>query len=612
MQDDSNKNMILATVLSMLVLLVWFIIFPPEQPQPVQQTQVVNADGSVQPPQNSTGSLAPSITTTATQTRDGALASSARLPIKTDRLEGSLSLTGARIDDLRLIDYNRKQNDDSEKVTLLSPAGGPAAYYILHGFIPAGSLTYDDVPGASTPWAIEAGNTLTQNTPVTLKWENASGLIFRRTLSIDDNYMFNVQQTVENTGPGDVILQPYGMIVQRGPIARAAYGRKESSTGGVYILHEGIILNDGEAREEIDYKDMPDEDYSDRERANLRIIPADQNGWIGFTGKYWMTTLIPDAVNGFDAVSKYTEGADRYQAEARQKPITVAAGSSTTVTSRLFAGAKEYQTIKDYGNEAGIADFIDSIDWGWFFFLTKPMFAVLHWLNGIIGNMGWAIIALTVLIKAILFPLAYKSFVSMARMKELQPEMEKLKEKHGDDRAAMQQEVMKLYRTKKVNPAAGCLPILLQIPIFFSLYKVIFVTLELRHAPFIGWLTDLSVPDPTSILNLFGLLPWGVPGPENFFAIFSIGVWPIIMGITMWLQQKLNPAPTDKTQAQIFAWMPFIFMFMLGGFASGLVIYWVANNTLTFIQQYTIMRSQGVKPDILGNIFKRLKKEEAK
>jgi YidC/Oxa1 family membrane protein insertase len=354
---------------------------------------------------------------------------------------------------------------------------------------------------------------------------------------------------------------------------------------------------------------MPDEDFSSSERANLKIIDSSNKGWIGFTGKYWMTTLIPDN-SAFKAVSKYSENADRYQAEARQETIQILAGQTKEVQSRLFAGAKEYKTIKHYGDKEGVTDFVDSIDWGMFFFITKPMFALLHFLNSMIGNMGWAIIALTLIIKTILFPLAYKSFVSMARMKELQPEMEKLKEKHGDDRQAMQKATMEMYRTKKVNPAAGCLPILLQIPIFFSLYKVIFVTLELRHAPFVGWLKDLSVPDPSSLLNLFGLMPWDAPGPNSFFVILSIGVWPILMGITMWLQQKLNPAPTDKTQAMIFAWMPWVFMFMLGGFASGLVIYWVANNTLTFIQQYTIMRSQGVNPDILGNMFKRFKKEE--
>jgi YidC/Oxa1 family membrane protein insertase len=612
MQDDNNKNMILATVLSMLVLLVWFYFFPPEQPQTPVVDQVAQSDTGVASVPLASGdtALAPSIATTTAETREIALTKTDRLPIKTDRLEGSISLTGARIDDLKLLDYNVRLNDTSEKVTLLSPAGGPSAYYILHGFSPAGALSFEDVPTANTVWSIENGQTLTTNTPVTLKWDNGKGLTFRRTISVDADYMFAINQSVENNTSGDIALAPYGLIAQKGPIARAAYGRKESSTSGVYILHEGIVSQNGETLEEIDYSDMPDETYSDAERANLKTIDSTKDGWIGFTGKYWMTTLIPDNA-AFTAVSKYTEGADRFQAETRQKSITVPAGQTIEVNSRLFAGAKEYATIKAYGDDAGVTDFIDSIDWGWFFFITKPMFALLHWLNGVIGNMGWAIIALTFIIKALLFPLAYKSFVSMARMKELQPEMEKMKEKHGDDKAAMQKATMELYRNKKVNPAAGCLPIILQIPIFFSLYKVIFVTLELRHAPFIGWLRDLSVPDPSSLLNLFGALPWNAPDPASIFAIFSIGVWPILMGITMWLQQKLNPAPTDKTQAMIFAWMPWVFMFMLGGFASGLVIYWVANNTLTFMQQYTIMRTQGVKPDILGNMFKFFKKEDA-
>ena len=277
-------------------------------------------------------------------------------------------------------------------------------------------------------------------------------------------------------------------------------------------------------------------------------------------------------------------------------------------TTSLFAGAKEWATIRDYQDEQGVFRFVDSIDWGWFFFLTKPIFRVLHEMHKLIGNMGLAIIGLTFVIKLILFPLAYKSYVSMSKMKALQPEMEKIKERAGDDRMKMQQEVMALYKREKVNPAAGCLPILLQIPIFFSLYKVIFVTIELRHAPFFGWIRDLSAPDPTSILNLFGLLPWAAPDHTSLLGILSIGVWPIVLGISMWLQQKLNPAPTDKTQAMIFNWMPWVFMFMLGSFASGLVIYWVANNTITFIQQYTIMRSQGVKPNVLGNMFGPLKK----
>jgi YidC/Oxa1 family membrane protein insertase len=287
---------------------------------------------------------------------------------------------------------------------------------------------------------------------------------------------------------------------------------------------------------------------------------------------------------------------------------SLAPGASAEVTTQFFAGAKEWDAIRAY-EKAGVDGFLDSIDWGWFFFLTKPIFAVLHWLNALIGNMGWAIIGLTLLIKALLFPLAYKSYVSMAKMKELQPEMEKLKEAAGDDRQKLQQEMMALYKKEKVNPASGCLPILLQIPIFFSLYKVIFVTLELRHAPWIGWIKDLSAPDPSSILNLFGLLPFTPPDPNSILAIISLGVLPILLGISMWIQQKLNPAPTDPTQAMIFAWLPWVFMFMLGTFASGLVVYWIANNTITFTQQYLIMRSQGYKPDVFGNVIASFKKK---
>jgi YidC/Oxa1 family membrane protein insertase len=276
----------------------------------------------------------------------------------------------------------------------------------------------------------------------------------------------------------------------------------------------------------------------------------------------------------------------------------------------MFVGAKEWETIRNY-EKTGIEGFLDSIDWGWFFFITKPMFAVLHWLNLLIGNMGWAIIGLTLLIKALLFPLAYKSYVSMAKMKELQPEMEKIKKQAGDDRQKMQQMTMKLYQEKKVNPAAGCLPILVQIPIFFSLYKVIFVTLELRHAPWFGWIKDLSAPDPSSIWNLFGLLPYAVPSQDGIFVFIALGILPILLGISMWLQQKLNPAPTDPTQAMIFAWMPWVFMFMLGSFASGLVIYWIANNMITFTQQYLIMRSQGFKPDVFGNIRQSFQRKKA-
>ena len=295
-------------------------------------------------------------------------------------------------------------------------------------------------------------------------------------------------------------------------------------------------------------------------------------------------------------------GSDIYQAEVRQPLMSVAPGATMQTTTRMFAGAKEWETIRAYQDKDGIAGFIDSIDWGWFYFLTKPIFVVLHWLHGLIGNMGLAIIGLTFILKLLVLPLAYKSYVSMARMKELQPELEVLKERAGDDKQKLQKDMMALYKERKVNPAAGCLPILIQIPIFFSLYKVIFVTIELRQAPFFGWIKDLSAPDSSSLFNLFGALPWAAPAPHTLLATIFIGVLPILLGVTMWLQQKLNPAPADPVQQQLFAWMPFVFMFMLGGFASGLVVYWITNNTITFTQQYLIMRSHGHKPDIFGNI----------
>ncbi|MDR6263652.1 MULTISPECIES: membrane protein insertase YidC [Rhodobacterales] len=601
--DDQNKNLILATGLSMLVILGWFALFPPQDPVPPAPTATqTTAQGVAITPSAEGGTAVPTVDGQPADSRAVALGKTARVQIKTAQVEGSLSLVGGRFDDLRLLKYNVKLNDPSVKETLLSPAGGPKAYYALYGWAPAGGLDFADVPGANTPWQVESGEVLTESTPVTLKWDNGKGLIFHRTIGIDENYMFSITQTVENTTAEPIKVQPYGIVAREG----------EPDTIGFYILHEGVVrASDGEIQE-IDYDDMPDQEADPSEGGNVDKIKVEHDGWIGFTDKYWMTTLVPTPGSPFTSVAKYTPANDVYQTDMRQPTMTVAPGTTAEATSSMFAGAKEWATISHYQNDNGVKQFVDSIDWGLFFFLTKPIFRVLHWLNAQIGNMGWSIIGLTFIIKAILFPLAYKSYSSMARMKELQPEMEKLKERAGDDRQKMQQEMMKLYKEKKVNPAAGCLPILLQIPIFFSLYKVIFVTIELRHAPFFGWIKDLSAPDPTSLLNLFGLLPWPAPDATSFLAILSIGVFPILMGITMWLQQKLNPAPTDKTQAQIFAWMPWVFMFMLGRFASGLVVYWVANNTITFIQQYSIMRIQGVKPDIFGNILGgRLKRKKA-
>ncbi len=605
--EDQNKNLLLATSLSLLVILVWFFLFPPEVEENLPATdQASQSEGAgtgvpgVAPiPQASgfaSGMLSDSLT--GIVDRDNVLAQAERVPIETPSLAGSISLVGGRIDDLSLTKYKETLDENSEIVRLLSPAGTDEAYYTLFGWVPAGNLDYSEVPGANTPWKIESGLKLAPGRPVTLYWDNGKGLVFRRTISVDDSYMFSVVQQVSNRGNSTVRLAPYGIVARHG----------EPDSLGFFILHEGVIrMADGELKE-IEYDDVPDLPFSNQESANVELHDVQRNGWIGFTDKYWMMTLIPKPGLPFKSVAKFTEQSGIYQTEARLPTIEIGAGSSKTVESMLFAGAKEWETIRAYEANFGIERFVDSIDWGWFFFLTKPIFMVLHWINGIIGNMGWSIIGLTVVIKAFLFPLAYKSYVSMARMKELQPEMERIKEKAGDDKKKLQTEMMALYKGRKINPASGCLPILPQIPIFFSLYKVIFVTIELRHAPFILWIRDLSAPDPTSILNLFGALPWSAPDPASLLSFISLGVLPILLGISMWLQQKLNPAPTDPTQAAIFAWLPWIFMFMLGRFASGLVIYWVANNMITFMQQYVIMRSLGMKPDIVGNIVTSFRK----
>ena len=593
--DDQNKNLILAMVLSLVVIGTWTYLFPPETPvAPTTDPAVVQNEGALVPPVAEAEAAAP-------DTQDMAGAQEAgRVEIDTPALSGTISLLGGRFDDLSLKGYRETLDEDSPIVTLLRAQGQAHAYYALYGWVPGGQTAAEDVPGQNTVWTVESGEVLTPDSPVTLKWDNGNGMIFRRTISVDDKFLFSITQSVENTGTTAQRMAPYGVLARHG---------EPDDLKGFFILHEGVIRQGDEEREQLDYGDIADLDYDDREGARADILTVEKHGWIGFTDHYWMTTLIPAEGQQFNAAVRYSEPRDQYQTQVRLPTMDVAPGASAAVTTQLFAGAKEWETIRAYQNDNGIYQFLDSIDWGWFFLLTKPIFAVLHWLNGLIGNMGWAIICLTLLIKALLLPLAWKSYVSMAKMRELQPEMEKLKEKAGDDKAKLQQEMMALYKKEKVNPASGCLPILLQIPIFFSLYKVIFVTLELRHAPWFGWIRDLSAPDPSSILNVFGLMPWGVP-ELGVFAFMSLGILPILLGVSMWLQQKLNPAPTDPTQAAIFAWMPWVFMFMLGRFASGLVVYWIANNTITFIQQYTIMRSHGHKPDVFGNITKSFKRNK--
>ena len=592
--DDQNKNLLLATGLSFAVMLAWFAISPPQTaPAPIDETTSATPVADI-PVSNG-------ISTGTTSGYAEAVAQAARITIETPRLEGSLSLLAGRIDDLRLKDYTDTIEEGSPIVTLLSPEGSANAYYGLNGWAAASGVDPADVPGPKTLWSSRQSK-LTPNNSVTLTWDNGKGLIFNREIAIDENYMFKIAQSVTNNSSAAASLAPYGQIARHGE----PLGLK-----GFYILHEGMIRMGDGIYDYATYDDLPDYDFDIKEGAPADVLQIAEKGWIGFTDHYWMTTMVP--VGPFKAVSKYDLNNDIYLTEAVQTTQTVEPGATVTVTSEFFAGAKEWEVIRNYQNEGDVDRFVDSIDWGWFYFLTKPIFWLLHTLNGFIGNMGWSIICLTLVIKALLLPLAYKSYVSMARMKELQPEMEKLKERAGDDKQKMQQGMMELYKKNKVNPAAGCLPILPQIPIFFSLYKVIFVTLELRHASWFGPFNDLSAPDPTSIVNLFGLLPWGAPDPGSILALVLIGILPLLLGISMYMQQKLNPAPTDPTQAMIFTWMPWVFMFMLGGFASGLVVYWIANNTITFIQQYSIMRSQGVKADVFGNIwgqFRKVKKDD--
>ena len=594
MEENNNKNLILATVLSFLVIMIWFFLFPPPEPTvspvtPATETVVAPTE----PAAATVAGQADAVT---------AVPEAPRLRIDTDKLSGSISLLGGRIDDLSLKTYHETIKPSSPTVRLLSPVGGKdQAFYALFGWAPGGTLGFEDVPGANSEWKLASGGTLSPGNPVTLLWDNGKGLAFTREIAVDDDYMFTVTETVENNGAAEVSLQPYGVIARNGV---------PKNLQNIFVVHEGVVGRaDGELTE-TKYKDVAKLPIVEREGAAADVVEALTDGWIGFTDHYWMAILIPEQGKPFTSVTKHVDATDIYQTEVRQPVVAVAPGAKTTTTSRLFAGAKEWETIRNYQNNAGIGGFIDSIDWGWFFFFTKPIFAVLHWLHGLIGNMGLAIIGLTFVLKVLVLPLAYKSYVSMARMKELQPEIEALKERVGDDKQKMQREMMQLYKDKKVNPAAGCLPILIQIPIFFSLYKVIFVTIELRHVPFFGWLNDLSAPDSSSIYNFFGLLPWDAPATGTVLHLIFIGLLPIILGITMWLQQKLNPAPADPVQQQIFAYMPWVFMFMLGGFASGLVIYWITNNTITFAQQYLIMRSHGHKPNLFGNIRSGFKKKE--
>ena len=616
--DDNNRNLILATVLSFIVILIWYTVFAPEPPAPAEPEPAATQQTTTQ--QTATQQTAtPPLTGAESGAAPADLATApaepaqqiGRVGIESGALSGSISLAGGRIDDLLLMNYRETLDEDSPHVRLLAPSaatggaeidsGGANPYYAVYGWTPGPGTDPALVPGPSTIWSVESGDVLSPGKPVTLIWDNGAGQIFRRTFEVDEDYLFTIGHSLQNNGDAAFTAAPYGII--------ARHGRPD--TQNFFVLHEGAVgMHDGKLLE-LKYKKITELDPVDRE-GRAQITEVAENGWIGFTDKYWMTTLAPTPGQPFTSVVRYAEGAGIFQTEARYPMQTVQPGAAISSSSHLFAGAKVWEIINRYQEDPGIYRFVDSIDWGWFHFLTKPIFRLLHWLHGFIGNMGWSIIALTFILKLLVFPLARKSYISMAKMKELQPQMEELKQRTGDDRTKFQKEMMELYKREKVNPAAGCLPILLQIPIFFSLYKVIFVTIELRHAPWIGWIRDLSAPDPSSLLNLFGLLPFAPPAQGTLLHSLSLPALAIILGLSMWLQQKLNPAPTDPAQKMIFTWMPWVFMFMLGGFASGLVLYWITNNLITVGQQYTIMSMHGHRPDLFGNIWSSMPKRSGK
>jgi YidC/Oxa1 family membrane protein insertase len=471
---------------------------------------------------------------------------------------------------VRLVKYRETVDPKSPPVPVLSPVGGEHPYYAEFGWSPADPSI--KVPGPDTVWTASA-TTVAPGKPVRLTWDNGQGLIFALDISLDEFFMFDVKQSVENKTDKPVTLYPWSLVVRYG----------EPKAEGIYILHEGPygVFNGG-------LKEFSYSDFKDNKQQKISTT----GGWVGITDKYWMATLVPDQKQKVDVTLKQTGSGNelKYQIDYIAPGQAIAPGTSATTDAKLFAGAKIVRIISDYETKYGIDKFDLTIDWGWFWFFTKPLFWLLEWLYVQLGNFGLSILILTVIVKAVFFPLANKSYAAMSKMKALQPEMEKLKERYGEDRQRMNQELMQLYRREKVNPAAGCLPIVVQIPVFFALYKVLYTTIEMRHQPFYGWIKDLSAPDPLTILTGFGLFHWQVP---EFLHFFNIGIWPLIMGVTMYLQQKLNPAPTDPVQARVFQFLPILFTFMLAPFAAGLVIYWAWSNTLSIAQQYTIMRRHG-------------------
>jgi YidC/Oxa1 family membrane protein insertase len=598
-----QKNTILAIALSALVLIAWqfFVGLPQlekqrQEAQQKAQEQKTQAElEQVKAPTQLPGQVTTAPAAGLQLSREAAIdASGPRVKIETPRLQGSITLKGGRIDDLALVQYRETVDPASPPIILLSPSRSPHPFYADFGWLkPSGSTA--KVPDDNTVWQQEGSAALAVGRPATLVYDNGDGLEFRRTISVDDKYLFTIEDRVANKGAAPVALLPYALISRHGTPAIQGY----------YILHEGLIGVFGDKGEQKETYKQIEEKKS--------VTFKETNVWLGMTDKYWAVTLMPETNATVQAqFSTGTVGTLKtYQTDYFGEAQTIAPGAIGATKTRLFAGAKEvavvginfpFSTIGGYNGQLGLNHFDLLIDWGWFYFITKPMFVAIDWLFKFLGNFGLAILAVTVIIKIIFFPLANKSYASMAKMKAIQPQMTEIRERFADDKMKQQQAMMELYKQQKINPLAGCLPIVIQIPVFFALYKVLFITIEMRHAPFYGWIHDLSAQDPTNIFTLFGLIHWDPTVLPIIGQFLHLGVWPLIMGVTMWVQMKLNPAPPDPTQKMIFDWMPIIFTFMLSSFSAGLVIYWAWNNFLSVIQQSVIMRKNGAKIELFDNI----------
>ncbi len=586
---DQN-NVFYAIALSAVVLITWQYFFATSfssKPTAAKTSQARAVAPGIETNRPQTQALGTQTATISDEqrfkpsSRQEALGRSQRVAIHTPRLRGSIALTGGRIDDLSLVQYRETTDPKSPAIELLSPSGSPQPFYAEFGWVDGSSVNLN-VPTSETRWLQQGSDSLEVGRPVTLVWQNGQGLEFRRTISVDDKYLFSIHDEVANSGQTAVTLAPYALISRHNP----------PPTLGYYLLHEGAIgvLGDN-GLQEVTYKSLDEK---------KRVAFTPNNAWLGFTDKYWAAVLLPETSSRLQA--EFSANAlgtlKTYQADYLQDAQTIAPGGTASASARLFAGAKEVAILDDYDKALNLNRIDLAIDWGWFRFITKPMFTLIDTIFRLVGNFGVAILIVTLMLKIAFFPLANKSYTSMAKMKALQPQIQLIRETFRDDKVKQQQATMELYAKEKINPIAGCLPTLIQIPVFFSLYKVLFVTIEMRQAPFFGWIKDLSSPDPTNVFNLFGLIPYDPVSLPLLGGFLVIGAWPLLMGLTQWLQMKLTPASPDPAQAAVLNWMPVIFTFMLAKFSAGLVIYWTWNNSLSVIQQSLVMRRNGARIEL--------------